>query len=271
MFVVHKRRIKNMLSGSGRNDVPKHETFEGMEWLRPYIDHRSSKTNLHEAKRQKVTNVDVLATSESECNTSSANNTSSDLNREEEHSITEKIYSIEGMQDLVHESEVQTLHDMIAETDDDITISDKTDAGFVSKSNKSNASKRNRAWNEVNKPPTKVEMDKVLYNAAKSIDKHLKEIKDEHSPGKFHSNNAIGEDDEETLFCRSLIPRLRRIPRQHRGLVRLEIEQIFYKVECASLQEQQQQQSMIGTQSSQSTFHFITHEHKTSQEEVTGQ
>jgi hypothetical protein len=141
------------------------------------------------------------------------------------------------MHDLVDESDVQTLYDMISETDDYITIGDKTEADFVPKSNKSKASKskRKRAWNEANKAPTKVEMDKVLYNAAKLIDNHLKESKDEHSPAKFHSNNAIGEDDEETLFCRSLIPRLRRIPRLHRGLVRLEIEQIFYQVECSSL------------------------------------
>ena len=72
----------------------------------------------------------------------------------------------------------------------------------------------------------------------KSIDNHLKESKDEHSPAKFHSNTAIGEHDEETLFCRSLIPRLKRIPHLHRGLARLEIEQIFYQVECSSLQEQ---------------------------------
>jgi hypothetical protein len=264
------RKIKNMPSGSGRVDLPKHETYKGMEWLRPYIDHRSSKTNLHEAKRQKVTNVDVLAKADSESNTSGANKyTSSGLNSDEEHSKIEETYSIEGMHDLIDESDVHTLHDMISETDNDITISDKTDADFVPKSNKNKASiKRKRAWNEANKAPTKVEMDKVLYNAAKSIDNHLKESKDEHSPAKFNSNNAIGEDDEETLFCRSLIPRLRRIPRLHRGLVRLEIEQIFYQVECSSLQEQQRQ-SRIGSQSSQSTFHFITHEDKTSQEKNT--
>ncbi len=51
------------------------------------------------------------------------------------------------MHDVV-ESEVQTLHDMIAEADDDITIGDKTDADFVPKFNRSNASKK--AWNEVN-------------------------------------------------------------------------------------------------------------------------
>ena len=101
-------------------------------------------------------------------------------------------------------------------------------------------------------------MDKVHYNTATSIDKHLKESKNEHSPAKFHSNNTIWEDDEETLFCRSLIPRLRRMPHQHRGLPRLEIEQIFFQVECSGLQEQQQ--SRIGSQGSQSTSHFITHE-----------
>ncbi|CAB4007447.1 Hypothetical predicted protein, partial [Paramuricea clavata] len=144
----------------------------GVEWLRPYIDHRSSKTNRHEAKRQKVTNIDVFAKADSESKTSGVNNTSSGLNSDEEHSITEETYSIEVMHDLVDESDVQTLHDMISETDDDITIGDKTDADFVPKSNKSKASKRKRAWNEANKAPTKVEMDKVLYNAAKSIENH---------------------------------------------------------------------------------------------------
>ena len=117
-----------MPSGSGRNDVPKHETYKGMEWLRPYIDHRSSKTNIHGAKRSKVMNVGVLAKADSESKTSGANNTASGLNSNEEHLITEETYSIEGMHDVV-ESEVQTLHDMIAEADDDINIGDKTDAG----------------------------------------------------------------------------------------------------------------------------------------------
>ncbi|CAB4001925.1 Hypothetical predicted protein [Paramuricea clavata] len=143
------RKIKNMLLGSGRDDLTKHETYKGMEWLRPYIDHRSSKTNLHKAKRQKVTNVDVLAKADSESKTRGANNTSIGLNSDEEHSLTEETYSIEGMHDLVDKSDVQTLRDMISETDDDITIGDKIDADFVPKSNKSKGmkeSKRQQKW-----------------------------------------------------------------------------------------------------------------------------
>lgn len=41
---------------------------------------------------------------------------------------------------------------------------------------------RKRPWNETNRPPRSVEMDKVLFSAAKSIDKNLKKNKDEHNP-----------------------------------------------------------------------------------------
>ena len=81
-------------------------------------------------------------------------------------------------------------------------------------------------------------MDGVLFSAAMSIDQHLKDKKEAHGPSKFRTKNAI-EEDEEKIFGRSLIPRLKRILRQDRGCVRLQIEHVFFLVESSILEEQQ--------------------------------
>ena len=59
---------------------------------------------------------------------------------------------------------------------------------------------------------------------AKSITTHLRE----------HTALKDKEDDEESLFCRSLIPRLKRLPNRTRAAIRQQIEQEFFQAEYGS-------------------------------------
>ena len=45
------------------------------------------------------------------------------------------------------------------------------------------------------------------------------------------AESSAEPEDEDSLFCRSLVPRLKRLPSQSRAFVRLQIEQLLYQTE----------------------------------------
>lgn len=66
-------------------------------------------------------------------------------------------------------------------------------------------------------------MDKAIMSTANSIAEHLKQI--------GAKRKQTEDEDEDSLICRSLVPRLKRLPSQSRALIRLQIEQLLYQTE----------------------------------------
>ena len=71
------------------------------------------------------------------------------------------------------------------------------------------------------KPASKADMDNLLVTTAKLIITHLREERE-------HAALTDKEDDEESLFCRILIPRLKRLPNRTRAAIRHQIEQEYF-------------------------------------------
>lgn len=78
-----------------------------------------------------------------------------------------------------------------------------------------------RAWSHLN-GNAGAEVDKAIMNTANSIADHLKQI------GAKRKQTEEPEH-EDSLFCRSLVPRLKWLPSQSRVFVRLQIEQLLYQ------------------------------------------
>lgn len=68
---------------------------------------------------------------------------------------------------------------------------------------------------------TSEEIDPVI--SANSLSEQLRNGKKE--------VEDVNYDDEDSLFCRSLIPRMKRLPCSRKYMVRLQIEQLLYQTE----------------------------------------
>ena len=84
------------------------------------------------------------------------------------------------------------------------------------------SSRGTRAWSS-NGKNTGADVDKAIMSTANSIAEHLKEI--------GAKRKQTEDEDEDSLFCRSLVPRLKRLPSQSRAFIRLQIEQLLYQTE----------------------------------------
>ena len=87
-----------------------------------------------------------------------------------------------------------------------------------------------RAWSS-NGRNAGADVDKAIMSTANSIAEHLKQI------GAKRKQTEEPEE-ENSLFCRSLVPRLKRLPSQSRAFVRLQIEQLLYQTEFTGPQTQ---------------------------------
>ena len=69
------------------------------------------------------------------------------------------------------------------------------------------------------------DMNNTLINTASSLSEYLQRRTTRNSKG-------IPEDDgEESLFCRSLIPRMKQLPKQAKAMFRLQVEQLLFHAE----------------------------------------
>ena len=91
------------------------------------------------------------------------------------------------------------------------------------KMNTSSQSSQQRPWGVSKKKPSKQDVDFALIQTAKSVAE---------ASNKFSPHNAKdGPEDENSLFCRSLVQRMQKLHPQMKAFVRCQIEQIFYQAE----------------------------------------
>ena len=217
-----------------------HSSTIKFEWLQLYISHRRTVSNFSakSSGSRQMLNLGIAqsqslislrspgtASSTSENNSGSTNDFDGTYGEPdsdpdfESQSPPQKINESKELDGAVDEEEKILEHRAKADK-----LSQSRTLGIFSGSAKS----KNRPWTKFEKPPSKTNMDKLLMTTAKSITAHLREAREQ-------AALKDKEDDEESLFCRSLIPRLKRLPNRTRATIRLQIEQLFFQSEYCSL------------------------------------
>ena len=197
------KRLKTIPSGSGRDAVPRE--FQNLEWLNPHIGHRPSSTNVRSKSPGTV-----------ESSSSPASDNEDDFHAEVVDESEESI-TISTSNDST-EAESPELEEVNESNRVNVETTGECSNGKTPKS-----SRGMRAWSRSN-GNAGAEVDKAIMNTANSIANHLKQI-------GAKKKQTEEPDDEDSLFCRSLVPRLKRLPSQRRAFVRLQIEQLLYQTE----------------------------------------
>ena len=251
----HLRRMRSIPSGSGRSAVPKIDA--NLEWLSTSITHRKTVSNfaVDEEQDEEVEAAD--------------NDTAVGLVEEEEDNTTEmspRYHAIDEGDGVISEDESQEKQSEPHDKDDEEevntlqeTINDpeeqqpkvndnggkkaiaatKSKGKDSRKMNTSSQSSQQRPWGVSKKKPSKQDVDFALLQTAKSV----AEASNKFSP---RSNAKDGPEDENSLFCRSLVHRMQRLHPQVKAFVRCQIEQIFYQAEFGA-QVPKGGPSMFGT------------------------
>ncbi|XP_068722407.1 uncharacterized protein [Montipora capricornis] len=197
------KRLKTIPSGSGRDAVPRE--FQNLEWLNPHIAHRPSSTNLRSTSPGTVESSSLPA-------------------NDNEDDFSAEVVDESGESTTVSPTNdsIETESPELEEVNESNRVNGETTGG-CSNGKTPKSTRSMRAWSRSN-GNAGAEVDKAIMNTANSIADHLKQI---------GSKRKQTEDleDEDSLFCRSLVPRLKRLPSQRRAFLRLEIEQLLYQTE----------------------------------------
>ena len=197
------KRLKRIPSGSGRDAVPRE--FQNLEWLNPHIAHRPSSINVRSKSPGTV-----------ESSSSPASDNEDDFRAEVVDESGESITMSTSNDSMEAESSE------LEEVNESNRVNGET-TGECSNGKTPKSSRGMRAWSRSN-GNAGAEVDKAIMITANSIANHLKQI-----GAKRKQTEEL--EDEDSLFCRSLVPRLKRLPSQRRAFVRLQIEQLLYQTE----------------------------------------
>ena len=168
-----------MPTGTRSKDVPYIAEYENLDWLKTFIEHRDTITNIN----------------------------------------------------LPDESSLHV--DLIPHTDDSIVADDETsvssevdctsnsDVGFV-KDRKISTNTRKRPWSKCAEKVTKQQLDEALFKGINNISKALSTSVDAIS---------MDEGDEDTLFCKSIVPQLKKLQPPMKQQAKIQIQQILFNCE----------------------------------------
>jgi len=205
------KRLKTVPSGSGRDAVPRE--FQNLEWLNPHIAHRPSSTNLR--SKSPVGTVESSSSPRSD----NEDDFGAEVSDESEESV-----SLSTTDDSI-----QTESPEFEDVNGSNRVNKET-TGECSNGKTPKSSRGMRAWS-ANGKNSGADVDKAIMSTANSIAEHLKQI------GAKRKQTEEPED-EDSLFCRSLVPRLKRLPSQSRAFIRLQIEHLLYQTEFTGPQTQ---------------------------------
>jgi len=203
------KRLKTVPSGSGRDAVPR--KFQNLEWLNPHIAHRPSSTNLRSKS--------PVGTVES---SSSPRSDSEDDFGAEDSDESEGSVSLSTTDDSI-----QTESSEFEDFNGSNRVNKET-TGECSNGKTPKSSRGMRAWSSNGK---NTGADVAIMSTANSIAEQLIEI------GAKRKQTEEPED-EDSLFCRSLVPRLKRLPSHSRAFIRLQIDHLLYEIEFTGPQTQ---------------------------------
>lgn len=205
------KKVKSIPSGSGRDAVPVPKDFAGLDWLQKYISHRPTVTNIS------VNSIEVDSDGD-------------------ENSVSEQ--GEINIDDVSQETESENLDDSGASeniAERGLNEANKTELAEVPEKKKKKVYNTSRPWSTGNRKresKQKVDVEEELLVTANSLLQQAKKIPE---PDKAEP------DCENSYFCKSLLPRLKKLPPRTRALVRMKIEQILFEAEFASTPSHQMQ------------------------------
>eukprot|EP00794_Sanderia_malayensis_P002721 gene2721-3147_t len=237
-FGRHLRKQKSVPSGSGREAVPA-DIPGSLQWLSNVIVHRQTSTNF--------ISQGVNMTPEKELDKDERQEQSDESDKD--FGDDEKISAMAENEDQPSEEFDTTNTMMPIEDEEDANLGKETSGSNgeqPAKKKKSNnaasndihptAAKRKfsrqvKPWAGEKGKPTKQEIDFALIKTAQNVAETAKALKTDKT-----SNTSIPEDDV-TLYCRSLIKRMKDLPKHARSFVRCQIEQTMFQAECNVAQQ----------------------------------
>ena len=147
-----------MPTGTGRKDVPYIAEYENLDWLKTFIEHQDTITNINIADESSLhVDVNSLITDDS-------------IVADDENSVSSEV-------DCTSNS-------------DGVSVKDRK------------SSTRKRPWSKCVEKVTKQQLDEALFKGINNISKALSTSVDAIS---------MDEGDEDTLFCKSIVPQLKRL------------------------------------------------------------
>ena len=237
----HGRYLKKQKkSGSGREDARIPREFKNLECLAVYIDHRPTSSNLKKEKNtrdhdQTENSIEFGAITDDEAEVES---NSFDIDADD---IMVENWGRDSDDHLLRE----TSNNYSTENSPSGSVSEKGKKGSItfSSSSKTLSAKskvkaiKSRSWDAAESKPSKHAVDRALIKTDNSLAEQVKAglvKKLEEAKRKLPEDF----DDEDSLFCRSIVPRIKRLPVNVKGYVRLHIEKLLFEVELSHPQTQ---------------------------------
>ena len=223
-FCQYLRKKKAIPSGSRREAVPPPAEFANLEWLTNHISHIASI----------VTNMPSFSVDSDE-------EDEPDVEIEEENNIEHMVVNDEEFENPGTETESPesipspSTSDSPAQTEKQLSANSalNTPKGCTkrkprsARNNKSmgtcTTSKPKRPWSANGMKSSKEDVDLTLLKTATTLAEKVMQTSE---PEKKRRLEEI--EDEDSLFCRCLAQRLKRLHPRTKGFVRLQIEQLMY-------------------------------------------
>ena len=200
------KKKKSVSSGSGRDAVPPQE-FTNLDWLANHINHKAST----------VTNM--------------PRRESEDDDEEEERQLqnnSQHVAEVDDKESLSeHEDPLTPLHDESPTCSPNAAANENQPKTTKQKEKTKKKSTTKRAWASNLKKTKDQDIDLALLKTATSLAERVLQ------PEPPKKSRIEEEEDEDTLYCRSLATRLRKLPLHTKAYLRLQIEQLMYQAQFA--------------------------------------
>lgn len=233
------KKRKSMPSGSGRDAVPPTpREFENLEWLSSLISHRETTSNLNisiEQNEQKLTKTEQESDVDDRNSLCSADDTFDvEVEVQKGDSLDEEQavdFDIDDERETLSVSSQEKESKGKQHQDKQEESSSKTIKRCTSKKQEHTttaASAQEKAWVGTKKRTNKQSLDLTLLKAAEQVAETSKKLRlKAEIPVKANPD----VEDEDTLFCKSLAKRMKRLPLQTKAYIRVQIEQMMYQTE----------------------------------------
>lgn len=218
------RKVRNAPSGSGRGAAEIPSEYKNLEWLNSQITHRKTQSNFNIdlMQNESANDIDESCDEDTEFldQRENAKKKDDDGGSVPGDDMKGDDYEIdEGL-----EGDGQNQAETAGVDDEKKSESNNGGQNPVNEGRETARSREKRPW--AKKKLSKRDVDLTLIEAAKSVTEANKRLREQ-----FGQKPQDHVDEEDALFCRSLIPRMHRLSPQAKAFVRCQIEQLFYQAE----------------------------------------
>ena len=210
---LRKQRAAKV-TGTGRNDLPEiKEEFEYLRWLITHIKHRSTTDNFESSIKRRKVEDDESEEERNEEQSEVCDENQSDTTNDQDTTCTSNgICSRESSHNDIDES--------TSTTSDNSTL-DKVD---TKEAEVPKPKPTKKAWTKSNRGPTNKEFDQEFLKTMHSIRNAIE-------PEMPKKSLQYDDDDDDRLFCLSLVSQLKKMDTKCKALAKVEIMKVFSNIE----------------------------------------